>query len=273
MKKILLVMTALLLWNCTDYADDWENSYGAIFGAGSGNGGNSASNEGGKDYQALSSAAENGGNMAPNEGASLDYGRLIDPRDGKEYRTIQIGSQEWMAENMNYETTGSYCYGNDVSNCTKYGRLYLWSAAMDSSGTFSTNGKGCGSGSTCSATLPVQGICPTGWHLPTAAEFQVLIDAVGGKFVAGNVLKSRSGWLENRNGTNAFGFSALPAGYRSYNGLFYSEGGRAHFWSSTECDIFASQISLYYESLYERNLVDLGTWGKDNGFSVRCVKD
>ncbi len=259
-------MTALLLWNCTDYAGDWENNYGAIFGSGSGNGINQSSNEGVKDYQVMSSAAENG---TPNEGASLNYGWLIDQRDGKEYRTIQIGSQVWMAENMNYETIGSYCYGNDASNCTKYGRLYLWSAAMDSAGTFSANGKGCSFGSTCSATLPVQGVCPTGWHLPSESEFRFLFDVVGGELVAGNVLKSRSGWLENRNGTNAFGFSALPAGYGGNSGYFYNEGNFAYFWSSTEEDSYGA----YRMSLCNYDYAKLSDDLKLSASSVRCVKD
>lgn len=230
-------MTALLLWNCTDYAGDWENSYGAIFGS----------------------------------GGRESYGQMVDSRDGKKYRTIQVGNQVWMAENLNYETIESYCYGNDASNCTKYGRLYRWSAAMDSAGTFSANGKGCGSGSTCSATLPVQGVCPTGWHLPSESEFRFLLDAVGGEYVAGNVLKSRSGWSENRNGTNAYAFSALPAGYRSHDGSFDGEGYYAYFWSSTEYNSYgADNMYLYYND--DGAFLGNGYY-KNDGASVRCVKD
>ncbi len=115
-------------------------------------------------------------------GGVCDYDTLTDTRDGQTYKTVTIGTQTWMAENLNYAYTGvpynysgytsdstSWCYENDPANCAKYGRLYTWAAAMDSSGTWSTNGKGCGYGSECSPTGTIRGICPEGWHVLYAA--------------------------------------------------------------------------------------------------------
>ena len=174
-------------------------------------------------------------------------GFLTDSRDGQTYRTVIIGSQTWMAQNLNYETANSYCYGNTPSNCTKYGRLYTWFDATTA--------------------------CPAGWHLPTKAEFETLFTAVGGFSKAGTKLKSTSGWNSSGNsvsGTDAYSFSALPAGYRNYYGNYYNEGDYAHFWSSTEdYDGSAYNMYLYYYDDY----ASLYYYGKDLGFSVRCVKD
>jgi len=209
---------------------------------------------------------------------NCEYGELIDDRDGQTYKTVTIGIQTWMAQNLNYEAANSYCYKDNASNCTKYGRLYTWAASMDSVGTWSTNGKGCGYDKTCSPTYPVRGVCPEGWHLPTQAEWNALIAAVAeGKSTAGKILKSTSGWNDNDrksgNGTDAYAFSVLPAGRRYEDGAFYDEGRGASFWSSTQCTGFTAWI-LYLDFRYD----DVGYSFKgagymDGGFSVRCVKD
>ena len=224
---------------------------------------------------------------------SVSTGTMTDSRDGQTYKTVTIGTQTWMAENLNYAYTDvpykrgdytsdstSYCYKDDANNCSKYGRLYTWAAAMDSVGTWSTNGKGCGYGTTCSSTYPVRGICPKGWHLPTEAEFETLFTAVGGQStfvgesIAGKVLKSTTGW-PYRDITNeeafafedAFAFSALPAGYRDLNENFRSEGYGAYFWSSTEGNSGnAYGMGLGYSA-------GLDNCTKGLGFSVRCLKD
>ncbi|WP_295037421.1 fibrobacter succinogenes major paralogous domain-containing protein [uncultured Fibrobacter sp.] len=213
-------------------------------------------------------------------------GTMTDSRDNKVYKTVTIGTQTWMAENLNYAYTsvpykfdskyGSYtsdstswCYDDDPSNCDKYGRLYTWAASMDSIGTWSTNGIGCGYGSTCSPTYPVRGICPTGWHLPTKAEFETLFTAVGGSFQAAKRLKSASGWEAAGEATDAYGFSALPAGARDNKGAFSSPGLYAYFWSATEFRDYAYNMFLYSNDEFaylEYNY-------KYDGFSVRCVKD
>ena len=220
-------------------------------------------------------------------GGVCDYDTLTDTRDGQTYKTVTIGTQTWMAQNLNYAYTGvpynysgytsdstSWCYKNEPENCAKYGRLYTWAAAMDSVGTWTTNGKGCGHGSTCSPTGTIRGICPEGWHLPDTTEWNTLFTAVGGSFTAGTALKSTSGWNEDEgesgNGTDSFGFSALPAGYR-YNGGYYdNEGYDAYFWSSTE---YNSNYAYYMRLYYNYDVAYLGINSKDGGHSVRCVKD
>ncbi len=192
---------------------------------------------------------------------------FTDLRDGQVYRKVTIGEQIWMAENLNYETEESLCYNDADSNCTKYGRLYSWPAAMDSAGTWSTNGMGCGYRE-CSPTYPVRGVCPEGWHLPSKTEFEALITAVGGKDGAGTALKSTSGWYYDGNGTDDFGFSALPAGYRQ--GEYDYEGRQTYFWSSNRgYRGYPYTMDLYHSS------AKAYVYDHDNyyRFSVRCLKD
>ncbi len=208
-----------------------------------------------------------------------EYGTLIDSRNGKTYKTVTIGTQTWMAENLNYSDSVNYprqimCYDNSLDSCAKYGRLYTWSAAMDSVATFSTNGKGCGYNKTCSPTYPVRGICPEGWHLPTRAEFETLITNVGGESTAGKMLKSTTGWedyaFESGNGVDAFGFNVLPAGLL-YSVYFINTGKSAIFCSATE---HIERTSAYYLHLdYSRKYARLNSSNKAYAVSVRCVKD
>ncbi len=212
-------------------------------------------------------------------------GTLTDSRDGQTYRTVKIGDQVWMAENLNFVTDNSWCYGDDPANCAKYGRLYTWGAAMDSVGEWSTSGRGCGYGKTCSVASAssvtlVRGICPKGWHLPSYDEWEALIVAVDGSITeytssntAGSKLKSTSGWEKyedkSGNGDDVFGFSALPAGNRDC-GDYYSEGYSAGFWSSTE----KGSNSVYHMDLIDNGVnASLNYNSGNNGFSVRCLKD
>ena len=214
-------------------------------------------------------ACGDSGNGASPQGNA--EGTLTDSRDGQTYKIVTIGSQTWMAQNLNYETANSYCYSNNASNCTKYGRLYTWAAAMDSAGTWSSNGKGCGYGNTCSPTYPVRGVCPTGWHLPTQTEWNTLFTAVGGSSTAGTKLKSTTGWNgSSGNGTDDYSFSALPAGGRYDYGSYLNEGYNAYFWSSSE----NNYNNAYYMYLgYGDDDASLNYISKVDGFSVRCVKD
>lgn len=201
---------------------------------------------------------------------NCEYGELVDERDGQTYKTVKIGDQWWMAENLNFETDNSFCYNDSASYCEKYGRLYTWAAAMDSVGTWSANGKDCGNEVECSPTYPVRGVCPEGWRLPSEDDWDTLIDVVGGQSVAGAKLKSTSGWNGSGNGTDAFGLSVLPAGVVSYDGDYGSEGYSAGFWSSTE---YISSLAYCMESSYIIDNGYVNVCNKYLGYSVRCLKD
>ena len=219
---------------------------------------------------------------------NIKYGSLKDSRDGRTYKTVVIGSQTWMAENLNYKTADSYCYEDSSKNCDEYGRLYTWAAAMDSAGKWTTNGKGCGFKKTCSPKYPVRGVCPSGWHLPTKEEFETLFSTVGGRTIAGKMLKSASGWgkLHSRgNGSDDYGFSVLPAGMRYDDGHYQDRWTDASFWSSTESGDYGAYI-IYFNGTddhdgpsrvsifnYEDSIVDQSSLEKNEGFSIRCVKN
>ena len=159
------------------------------------------------------------------DGKSFVDGWMVDPRDKQLYRVVTIGEQTWMAENLNYKTENSWCGGGNGENegdCSKYGRLYTWAAAVGKSEDE------CGYGKTCGLSGKVRGVCPEGWHLPDNTEWNKLFIAVGGQSIAGKKLKSQSGWKDyggtSGNGTDAYGFSAFPAGDRYGNGDFSNEG-------------------------------------------------
>ena len=209
----------------------------------------------------------------------IDYGSMTDSRDGQIYKTVKIGNQVWMAENLNYAdsvTTPSlvgknWCYGNKVENCDVAGRLYTWTAAIDSVALYDGgNGVVCGYGMACTLPATVQGICPNGWHLPTETEWKTLFTEVGGKSTAGKILRSQTGWYESGNGTDAYGFSALPAGHGNYDNGFFGGGKETYFWSATEHGSYSVEcINLDYYGEY----AFLNDYYKYNGYSVRCLKD
>lgn len=177
-----------------------------------------------------------------------NVGTMTDSRDGKTYKTVKIGSQIWMAENLNYRTRDSYCYEDKISNCDKYGRLYTWDAAITA--------------------------CPSGWHLPSHAEWETLVTAVGGESGAGTKLKSTSGWLKDGNGSDSFGFSALPAGERDLSPAgsgpeaYTPVGHIACFWSSTDKGRHNTELFAERDDVWIYNPDDRG-----RGKSVRCLKD
>lgn len=204
----------------------------------------------------------------------IEYDTIIDSRDNQVYRVVTIGSQTWMAENLNFGGFKSYY---EVSTCVDYdcessmpgGRFYAWSAAMDSLGQYSDGSKGCGSYTTCEVKTPARGICPENWHIPSIEEWQALVDAVESLGGSSSDLVSWAGW--GTKTTDKFGFSAVPTGYRISNGWYIDK--RAVFWSSTEKD--ADAVHVY-------NLMSGGGWAtywnKERDASaytimVRCVKD
>ena len=210
---------------------------------------------------------------------NCEYGTVLDDRDGQTYKTVKIGDQWWMAENLNYETDNSFCYNDSAEYCEKYGRLYTWAAAIDSVklANDADNPQDCGYGKTCevasagSATL-IQGICPSGWHLPSNEEWSALFTAVGGRATAGAKLKSQTGWtaIDGITNEDAYGFSALPAGIRDNIGFFYNGGNLAYFRSATEYNRYYAYFMFLN---YDFELADLNYYYKYYGFSVRCLKD
>ncbi|MDR2582769.1 MAG: fibrobacter succinogenes major paralogous domain-containing protein [Fibromonadaceae bacterium] len=171
-------------------------------------------------------------------------GTFTDSRDEKTYKTVEIGNQTWMAENLNYNADGSKCYANDENNCLKYGRLYNWETAKSS--------------------------CPSGWHLSGDKEWETLIDIVGGLLTAGRILKSKSGWEKDGIGIDAIGFSALPGGYGESDGGFFYVGESGLWWSS---DSYGSK-NAYCFGMYSTDVARSGSRSdKSNLRSVRCLQD
>jgi len=172
---------------------------------------------------------------------------IIDPRDGQVYPTVQIGSQCWLQKNMNYQTGNSSCYDNNTSNCATYGRLYDWQTAL--------------------------GVCPSGWHIPTDAEWSTLTTFLGGEVVAGGKMKE-AGYAHwdppNTGASNSSGFTALPGGGQSLTGGFAFLTYSAYFWSSSEySSLYAWTWSLSFgdKNVYHYN------YHKAYGYSARCVRD
>jgi uncharacterized protein (TIGR02145 family) len=195
---------------------------------------------------------------------------MTDSRDGQVYKTVKIGSQVWMAQNLNYETKNSYCYNDSTTYCEKYGRLYTWAAAMDSVKI------GCGNGLVCSPAYPVQGICPDGWHLPSDAEWNEMLIIAGGGYVslAGEALKSQDGWFGNKNNTDPLGFSALPVGNRNYEGAFKNINKNAGFWTSTDVEDDSAYDYVYKLLLdFESNEAFMQYGAKIDDYAVRCVRN
>ena len=186
-------------------------------------------------------------------------------------QTVTIGTQVWSIKNLNVTTfrngdaikhaetfeewkeaglkkEAAWCYyQNNPSYGAKYGLLYNWYAVNDP-----------------------RGLAPIGFHVPTIKEWTIMSNYIGGKDLAGTKLKSTSGWFENRNGTNSFGFSGLPGGGLDIEGEFYGLTEFGFYWSSTE----ASTNDAWYCGLdYLFPFLDITNFFKKNGFSVRCIKD
>lgn len=209
---------------------------------------------------------------------SVEYGFLTDARDNQMYKTVTIGTQTWMAENLNFAyvqptktlDSSSFCDHNSADSCAKYGRLYMWSAAMDSAAVFSDDSKDCGDsyGSKCFA-VDARGICPENWHLPSNTEWLQLFDAIGGADVAGRLLKSTSGWYNGGDGSDSFGFDVISSSLRYDQDNSVTSGFRAYFWSSTEYEgrAYSWFFNYYYDKVFQEKVY------KDYAMSVRCVKD
>jgi len=211
---------------------------------------------------------------------------LVDARDGKSYATVLIGSQCWLAQHINIGTLiagvsnmsdnasiEKYCYSNTESNCTSDGGLYQWGEAMQYAA--SCNGTGAPPNDACAA--PVQGICPSGWHIPSHYEYVTLERAVCTSGTCATDFPydtSTISWQGTDEGTKLkvgglSGFEGLLAGYRTIGGGFGNRGTFAHIWSSLESGANAWSRHLYLNYATVRWITD----EKLSGFSVRCVKD
>lgn len=190
--------------------------------------------------------------------------------DGNRYEAVEIGTQLWMAENLKTKhyadgteiKEGVWAYDNDEANKEKYGLLYTFNAA-----TRNADDKG--------GTVKVQGVCPEGWHVPSENEWTALenfiMESGIPKNEAGKALKSTTGWYNNGNGTDNFGFNALPGGYRDANdGSFDNAGKDGGWWSSTPG---GSENAWGRFPGYGRGGVGRGTNYRTYGYSVRCLKD
>jgi uncharacterized protein (TIGR02145 family) len=212
---------------------------------------------------------------------NCEYGELIDVRDGQVYKTVKIGSQWWMAENLRFETEKSVCYEDGCSKYgeyRKYGQYYLWSDAMDSAGVYSSNGKGCGYKVDCAPHYPVRGICPDGWHIPDTTALNELFFAVGGKSTAGKQLKSSMDWVAtptvcgNGNGSDSYGFTLWPSGYQTDMGQF-STGNYATFWSSIPNNSLNHAYHTAFGSCVQYGSTPFSPETKNYKMTVRCIKD
>jgi len=208
---------------------------------------------------------------------------FTDARDTKTYKAVVIGSQTWMAENLNYNAPSSKCYAEGVSgvsadsiakNCAKYGRLYNWATAMALSADCNT--------SLCASqvTEKHRGICPSGWHIPSGADWNILMKVANPSCTdnstcagAGTKLKAKIGWNPSDGipaGTDDFGFSALPGGSGYSDGSFYYVGNGGDWWSASGFNSF-NAYDRYMDYNHESAFYDY--YDKNCLFSVRCVQD
>jgi uncharacterized protein (TIGR02145 family) len=178
--------------------------------------------------------------------ADCNNGVFADSRDNKTYKWVKIGNQTWMAENMNYKPSSGnfWCHDNKETNCEKYGKLYDWNSAVKA--------------------------CPSGWHLPSEKECVDLMTAVGGQN-GGKKLKAKSGWKDNGNGTDDFGFSALPGGYFDKRDDSFSVIGESGAWWMTTDD--SNYDDIWYMEYNNDNIDGKGVSKSNSGFSIRCIQD
>lgn len=182
--------------------------------------------------------------------------RLTDPRDGKVYKTVTIGDQVWMAQNLAYrpERARGWSYRNNRRNLETYGYLYDWNTAQE--------------------------VCPPGWRLPSFQDWEKLgeslggVEAAGGKLKSTGTLKDRSGLWESPNlgATNESGFSGLPGGIRYSNGAFEHIGEFGFFWSSTPTP-YDAEWSFGRTLIANRSDLHRNEVPKGAGMSVRCLQD
>ena len=177
-----------------------------------------------------------------------DY--ITDKRDNNTYKTVKIGAQTWMAENLAFKPKGGgyWSYNFDNSLVEKYGYLYAFAVAKT--------------------------VCPKGWHLPSDNEWRELTKNLGGEALAGKKMKSKTGWRasDSSKGTDESGFMAIPAGFRDGYGVFYSIKEVGYWWSSTASD-HSVDFAWLRGMFYDRDYVGRYENWRPSGMSVRCIKN
>ena len=181
---------------------------------------------------------------------------------GLGYSTVQIGDQCWFAENLR---TTTYLNGDAIPQNLSNGD---WSSTTSDAMAFYDNVPTNSGLYNWYAVDDARGLCPSGWHVPTDAEWTILTDHLGGASVAGGQMKTNYGWYDGGNGTNSSGFSGLPSGYRDVSGFFYFAGSNGYWWSSSPNGSLA-----WNRYLYGSENVSRGNDFRRSGFSVRCVRD
>jgi len=188
--------------------------------------------------------------------------------DGNTYRTVKIGNQIWMAENLKstHYSNGSpieyFDYNNDAANATTYGRLYSWRAVMNGAASSTNNPSG------------VKGIAPDGWHVPSKAEWQQLADYLGGISIAGGKMKETGNthWIApNTGATNESQFAALPAGMHDFTGIFQWIGDHCGFASATGSLAIVEVTAIMLQT--SKGTMTIGNFHPNDALSVRCVKN
>jgi len=179
-----------------------------------------------------------------------------------------LGSQTWMAENMNIDKDKDdneigKCYKDDPANCITFGRLYTWTEAM----ALPTGCEATPNENSCRYSLPRQGICPEGWHIPSDKEWSTLLDFVGGDLIAGRELKAIVGWFDDGNGWDTYNFSALPGSYYSSTDDDEKSG---YWWTASATRTDVNSVSSYNMS-YSTSAVNPQQVDKSFSYSVRCV--
>jgi len=260
-----------------DNASDCDTEWGEVVSVCGADSSPSSSSRGTSSSSAVPSTSSSAVPSSSSVGGSPTITTFVDSRDGKTYKKVKIGTQTWMAENLNYDIpdiNSDKCYTNNSNNCTIYGRLYNWSKAMNGAKTSTADPSG------------VQGICPDGWHLPSDAEWHKLMRFLNPSCsvpgVCNNVgerLKAADGWYGD-NGTNQYGFAALPGGFGTSNGNFYELGYYGYWWTSTETASGTNGTAWFRLMGYNHNRVDIydyfenpGLLNKSGLLSVRCLQD
>jgi len=219
----------------------------------------------------------------------LPAGTMVDARDGRAYRTVQIGTQNWMAENLDYGTrvdgasgqtddsaAEKYCVDDCEAACATLGGLYTWAEAFGLPTACNGEDENC----VADITDPEPGICPDGWHLPDEDDWDLLeatVEAEVGEFYAGEALRSLEGWLDDPilggdgNGTDAYDFRVLPVGVYSVPYVnFGLLGERAYFWVSSPSSSGVSRVRIFGNG---QRAITSDSATKVQGLSVRCIED